>query len=186
MRTTLTIALIMLAATPVLAEPLSGKAAKKALFAAKGAAVEMLPGSGLSAEDQTILTSVATQQPYYGAIAVSPDDGLLAESTVAAANYHDTAAAQAVALAECEAKKTGSQPCVIAALIRPEGYEPRDLSLSRDATAGFRADYAGRGGALAISAATGAWGLGKGADAALAACAAKAAGITDCNVVIAD
>ncbi len=187
MKASLTVALVMLTATAAMAEPLTGRAAKKLLFPAKVAAqAEMLPSSGLSAEDQTILAAVASQQPYYGAIAISPEDGLLAESTIAAANHHDTAAAEVAALAQCEAKRTGAVPCVIAALIRPEGYEARDLSLSRDATAAVRADYPAKGGALAISAATGAWGLGKGADAALAACTAKAAEITDCAVVIAD
>ncbi len=187
MKASLTVALMMLTATAAIAEPMSGRAAKKLLFPAKAAVqAEMLPSSGLSAEDQTILASVATQQPYYCAIAISPEDGLLAESTVAAANYHDTAAAEVAALAQCEAKRTGATPCVIAALIRPEGYEARDLSLSRDASAAFRADYPAKRGALAISGTTGAWGLGQGADAALAACAAKGAEITDCAVVIAD
>ncbi len=174
-----------LMALPAMAEPLTEKAARKVLFAPKGAAVEMMAGSGLSEQDQAVLALVAAQQPYYGAIAISPDEGMMSEATVAAANYHDTAAAEAAALAECDAKKTGGAACVIAALIRPEGYEARPLQLSVDATTALRGDYPGKGGALAISGLTGAWGIGQGADAALSACAAKT-GATDCIVVVQD
>jgi len=185
MKAALALTLALLSSTSLAAEPLTAKAARKALFPAKGAAVEMKADAGLAEPDQTVLTLVAAQQPYYGAIAISPDDGLMSEATVAAANYHDTAAAEVAALADCNARKAGAAGCVIAALIRPEGYEPRSLHLSRDATAAFRADYPGAGGALAISALTGAWGLGRGAEAAVADCAAKA-GATDCVVVVQD
>lgn len=167
------------------AAPLTERDARKLMFAPKRLAVEMRPDSGLSAQDQTVLESVAAQQPYYGAIAISPDEGLMSEATVAAANYHDTAAAESAALAECDAKKTGSSPCVIAALIRPEGHEARALQLSLDATVALRADYPAKGGALAISAMTGAWGIGVGAEAALASCALRP-GATDCAVVVQD
>ncbi|MGL6212114.1 MAG: 5-aminolevulic acid synthase [Paracoccaceae bacterium] len=186
MKAALVLILLTLPASMALAEPLTGKAAKKLLYPAKtGAVVEMLAGSGLSAEDQTVLATVAAQQPWFGAIAISPDEGMMSEATVAAANYHDVAAAGAAAITDCNAKKKGQADCVVATLIRPEGYEPRALSLSLDATAGFRADYPGKGGAMAISAGTGAWGIAEGAEAALAACAAKG-GATDCAVVIAD
>ena len=169
----------------LLAAPLSGKDARKLVITAKTAVVEVMLDAGLSAPDQTALGLVGAQQPYYGAIAISPGDGLLSEATVAAANYHDTAAAQIAALAECDAKKTTPAACVIAALIRPDGYAPRALQLSVDATTALRKDYPGKGGALAISAQTGAWGIGAGADAATAACAAKG-GATDCAVVVQD
>jgi len=185
MKHALALALMVLSAPLAQADPLTGKAAKKLLFAPKGAAVEMLPGARLPEQDQIVLESVAAQQPFYGAIAISPDEGLMSEATVASANYHDTAAAEAAALAECNAKKTAAPPCVIAALIRPDGYTARALTLSFDATTGFRADYPGKGGALAISALTGAWGIGAGAEAALTACAARK-GAIDCAVVIAD
>ena len=186
MKTALTIALTILIATSAGADPLTGKTAKKLLFAPDAAEAEMLPGSGLSEQDQTVLKSVAEAQPYYGAIAISPDEGLMSEATVAAADYHDTAAAEAVALAECNAKKTGAAPCVTAALIRPKGWEAREVQLSQTATTGYRDDYAGKGGALAVSAATGAWGIGKGYDAALTACAGAEGKVTDCAVLIAD
>jgi hypothetical protein len=185
MKAALALTSALVFASGAFAEPLTNKAARKALFAVKVASVEMMADSGLPEQDQTVLASVAAQQPYYGAIAISPDEGLLSEATVAAANYHDTAAAESAALADCNAKKTGITPCVIAALIRPDGYEPRDLQLSQDATVAFRKDYPGNGGALAISALTGAWGMGKGTEAAIATCAAKA-GATDCMVVVQD
>ena len=185
MKAALTLTLILLSATTALAEPLTGKAAKKLLFPVKGASVDMRPDSGLSEQDQTVLGTVAAQQPYYGAIAISPGEGLMSEATVAAANYHDTAAAEAAALADCNGKKKAKAPCVIAALIRPDGYEARPLQLSLDATTAFRKDYDGMGSALAISAATGGWGIAQGAEAAVAACAAKA-GAKDCTVVVAD
>lgn len=185
MKAALAMMLGLLCAAAVHAEPMTAKAARKTVIVAKTAAVEVMANVGLSAQDQTALELVGVQQPYYGAIAISPGDGLMSEATVAAANYHDTTAAQSVALAECDAKKTKPPPCVIAALIRPEGYEVRALQLSVDATAALRKDFPGNDGALAISAQTGAWGLGKGADAAITACAAKG-GATDCAVVVQD
>ena len=185
MKSALTLMLILASASMTLAEPLTGSAAKKVLFPLKGTSIEMRADSGLSEQDQAILAAVAAQQPYYGAIAISPADGMMSEATVAAANYHDTAAAEAAALAECNSKKAGDVGCVIAALIRPEGYVVRPIQLSLDATAAFRKDYPRRGGALAISSATGSWGIGKGAEAAMSACAAKT-GAADCAVVIAN
>jgi len=186
MKTLLVLALMLGAATGALADPITGKEAKRLLFSPKGVEALARPEAGLSKQDQAVLASVAGTQPYYGAIAVSPDEGLMSEATVAAANFHDTAAAEVVALAECNAKKTGAAACVIAALLLPKGWEPRDILLSQDATAGFRADYAGKGAALAVSAGTGAWGIGPGPDAALAACAGAEAAVEDCAVLIAD
>ncbi len=185
MKSVFALTVMLVSATGLCAEPMTGKDARKALIGGKASEAELAADSGLSDEDKTVLVAVATQQPYYGAIAISPGDGLLSEATVAAANFHDTAAAERAALADCNAKKTAAEDCVIAALIRPKGHEQRDLQLSLDATAAFDADYAGKGGALAVSVVTGAWGLGQGAEAAIAACAAKA-GATDCAVVIAD
>ena len=165
------------------AEVLNGKTAKAALFAPVKAEVEILADAGLPDDQAKALEMVGGQQPYYGAIAISPDEGLMSEATVAAANYHDTEAASKVALAECNAKKTGKAPCVVAALIRPKGWEARDLQLSSDATAGFKADY--KDGALAVSNSTGAWGVGADDAAALAACAALKDQTKDCVVVIA-
>ena len=131
-------------------------------------------GDGLSEYDFT---------SYYAAIAISPDEGLMSEATVAAANYHTVEAASAVALSECNAKKQGAADCVVVALVRPEGWQAQPLQLSSDATAAL-ADYAG--GAMAVSAATGSWGLGDTPEAAVAACVDRNAAATDCAAVIAD
>jgi len=168
--------------------PVDGKTARSMLFPATGAEVEMIAQDFLPEDQAVMLASVGAQQPYYGAIAVSPDEGIMVEATVAAANYHDVTAASAVALADCNAKRLGARPCVIVALIRPVGWGDRPLKLSAAASEGFANDYKGRGAmALAISASTGLWGFAKGkgaVDASVAACAGGQA--EDCAVVIAD
>lgn len=185
----LTAVLAFAAAQGANAEAVNGKAAKKTLFSAEGASVQVMKQAFLADDQAQILGSVALQQPYYGAIAVSPDEGLMSEATIAAANYHSVEAASAAAAAGCDAARKGAAPCVIVALVRPKGWEARPLQLSADATAAFRKDYSGKGGALAVSAGTGAWGMAKGngaAEAAIAACAAKLTGPNDCAVVVAD
>lgn len=172
-----------------MAEVLTGKAAKKALFAGSEVAVEVTKHRFLVDQQPQIVATVASQQPYYGAIAVSPDEGLMSEATLAAANYHSVEAASVAALAGCDAARKGAAPCVIVALVRPKGWEARPLQLSADATAAFRKEYDGKGAALAVSASTGTWGMAKGANApaaALAACAAKLAGQDDCTVIVMD
>lgn len=172
------------------AEPVDGKSARAMLYSPKGTDVEVVPQPFLSDADLKIIETVAGQQKYYAAMAVSPDEGLVAEATVAAANYHDTEVAVSVALAGCDAARTGTTPCVVVALVRPKGWEPQVLQLSVDATEGMRKDYAGAKApkGFARSAETGRWGMGQGegaAEAALAACAAEAK-TADCELVIAD
>ena len=171
------------------AEVLTGKAAKKALFSGADVAVQVMKQAFLVDNQAEVLGTVAAQQPYYGAIAVSPDEGLMSEATIAAANYHSVEAASVAALAGCDAARKGEVPCVIVALVRPKGWEVRPVQMSSEATTAFRKDYAGKGGALAVSAATGTWGMAKGANAAAAAvtaCASKLTGANDCIVIIAD
>ena len=175
------------------AQVIDGRAAKKALFDGDKIGVQVMKQSFLVDSQTDILASVAKQQPYYGAIAVSPDEGLMSEATIAAANYHNVEAASVAALAGCDAARKGQQACVIVAIVRPRGWEARPIQLSSDATAAFAKDYGGKGAALAVSASTGAWAMAHGAgagDAAIAACAAKLtganAGQTDCAVIIAD
>lgn len=170
-------------ACPALAQSVTGDQAASLLFAPAPAAVE-IDGQGVLAKDEAkMLAMVAQDQPYYAAIAISPDEGLMSEATIAAANHHTIEAASVAALAECNAKKKGAADCVIVAFVRPDGWEARPLQLSMSATQDF-ANYTG--GALAISAATGAWGMGGSADEAIAACAAKQQAATDCAVAIAD
>ncbi len=171
------------------AEPIAAAAAKSMLFDAAEAQVQIISGGPLSEDEAKLLTVVVADQPFFGAIAVSPDEKLLeSKATIAVANFHSTEAASAEALRQCDALRTGKSACVVVALIRPKGWEKRSLSLSSDATAGFVKDYPKSAGALAISGSTGAWGIAVGpgaADAAVKACAAKSAD-TDCRVVVAD
>lgn len=163
-------------------EAVTGDAAAQALYDAKAAEVEMA-GQDLLPKDQAkVLKMVARDQPYYAAIAISPDEGLMSEATVALANFHSVEAASTAALAECNARKKGAAECVIAAVVRPEGWQAGAVQLSSDATAAFKSGY--EGGAMAVSDATGSWGIGADDAAAVAACAANNAKATDCAVVI--
>jgi hypothetical protein len=182
--------MLILAGLPcaALAQPMTGEAVAPLLFAPTGAEVELLPAPFLPADQAELLKTVGATQPYYGAIAVSPDEGIMVEATVAAANHHSTDAASAAALAACDAKRKGATPCAVVALIRPAGWKAQPFQLSAAATEGF-ADYAKvrRDKALAISPATGAWGQAKGRDAsakAVADCAGKAEAAQDCVVVV--
>lgn len=168
------------------AAPMTGKQAKAALFAPGKAEVEILAEAGLPEDQAAALTMVAGDQAYYGAIAIAPDEGLMSEATVAAANFHDIETAKTAALAGCEAKKKAGAACVIAGLIRPKGWKDTGFSLSSDATEAFK-DYDKKAGVMAISPLTGAFGLAKGDAAgplAIEACAAKNKAATDCAVVV--
>ena len=182
-------ALLVALAQGSVAEVLTGKAAKRVLFSGDAVAVQVMKQAFLVDNQAEILGSVASQQPYYGAIAVSPKEGLMSEATIAAANYHSVEAASAAALAGCDAARKEDAPCVIVAFVRPKGWEARAIQMSFDATTAFRKDYGGKGAALAVSAASGSWGMAKGSnagDAAIAACAAKLQGANDCTVILQD
>jgi hypothetical protein len=175
-------------AAQAVAQPLDGRTARDALFITQDSTTALV--SGVLPEDQaSLLAQVTAGQAFYGAVAISPDAGLMAEATVAAVNHHSVEAAAAAAVRDCNAKKTGKADCVVAAIIRPKGWaEGRALQLSATATAAFRADYGRRGArALAMSPATGAFGMAQGdgaAAAALADCARD--GASDCVVAVAD
>lgn len=159
----------------------SGDAAAGALYDPKATEVEMTPDL-LPSDQAKVLKMVARDQLYYAAIAISPDEGLMSEATVAAANYHSVEAASAAALVECNAKKKGAADCAVAAIVRPEGWQPAAVQLSSDATAGFQASY--DAGAMAISVLTGSWGIGADDVAAVGACAERNPNATDCAVVV--
>lgn len=165
---------------PVSAQTVRGDDAMALLYVPKVAEVVITEGA-LPKDEAKMLAMVAKDQPYYAAIAISPDEGLMSEATMAAANHHTVEAASGIALAQCNAKKKGAADCVIVATVRPEGWEARPLQLSSSATEDF---VANQGAALALSAATGAWGIGASPDEALAACAAKQEAATDCTVAI--
>ena len=188
MRVRFGLVLALCCATGAVAQ-VTGRDAKAALFKGAEAEVDLRPEAGLPPDQAATLVMVGAGQPYYGAIAISPDEGLMSEATVAAANHHTVQAAEIAAKLACDAKKTGASPCVVAALIRPLGWEARPLMLSADATEGLRKDYPAKGGALAISPATGAWSIAQGDGAvqtAVGSCNVKAGAVADCVLAVQD
>jgi hypothetical protein len=161
--------------------------ARGLVFAEDGAVEwEVIPDPAIDPADAATLEVLPTlqRQPYYAALALAPEAGLASETTVLMANFHDEDSARAAALAACEANRDGSgAPCIVALVIRPEGWEPgRPLQLSAQATAALQNEYRAlprRSRVMAISPATGRWGVGEGAEAAIAACAAP-----DCVPVV--
>lgn len=185
---------LALAATlplPALADPVDSAAAQTQLYIGAQVEVIQVDMSGLSAEETTLLTTIAASQKFYAALAFAPALGIMAEPTMLAANHHSPESARAAALAGCNERRGRSgRACVIALEVRPTGWEARDLSLSADATAGFDTDYRPRRGnrALAASPSTGQWGIGRGrsaTDDAMSACQGTPA-VSDCVILIAD
>ena len=139
-------------------------------------------------------------QKYYEAMAVSPDEGMQAQSASLATGYHSVRAARAAAVAACNArKKAESADCVVVAEFVPKGYKPGKarITLSWAATEAFRKyRRGGKPRAFAISPATGAFGQAVRAASpegartkALAICrdgVAKAGAQDDCRVISAD
>ncbi|WP_417598375.1 5-aminolevulic acid synthase [Pararhodobacter oceanensis] len=172
------------------ADPVDTGAAREQLYRADRVEVVRYHTSGLDEEELQVLTTVAQSQKYYAALAFAPEAGIMAEPTVMSANFHNIEAAREAALSTCNERRSGGARCVIAMEVRPQGWEPRDLQLSADATTHFNDDYRRATGtrAFAISASTGQWGvaLGDGAqDEAVTACQGET-NVSDCAVVIAD
>ena len=177
------------------AQPVAGEAAAGMLFAPEQAEVRVLDKSFLKPEDARILAQVGQTQKYYGAIAISPEEGLVSEATVAAANYHDVETAGAVALEGCNARRTiGQAPCEVVAEIRPKGWSPQPLQLSSDATQSYVKSYRDQNGpkVFAISRETGQWAMAMGQDAAeiaLAGCRLRSGekgGTAACSIAVRD
>jgi hypothetical protein len=171
---------------PALAQDLPNlREARRLVFAERGAVeVEVIDHDSLSDTDRAILQSpqLSGAVSYYGAIAIAPGMGLASEATVAAANFHDEENARRVALDGCEAQRSSGPACIVVLVVRPEGWEPgRSLQLNTEATAALRGDYRrlGRSRAMAISEATGQWGIGADEETAVANC-----GQDDCRVVV--
>lgn len=177
------VAVVLAGAT--MADPVTAKQAKKALFAPVKAEVVIMPEANLPEDQAKTLEMAGATQAYYGAIAMSPEDGLLTEATVLAANYHNTEAASVAALADCNAKKKGKSDCVVVAIIRPKGWKDSEFQLSSDATAAVKTELK-KSMVMAISQSTGAWAIGADDAAAVEACAAKNERASDCAVVIAN
>lgn len=181
------------------AQTVNESTARNALFAPRGLDVRFVNTEQLSDTDRALLPALEREMErsdqvfYYGATALAPDEGFMSNTNQIAANHHSLAAAEAAALAACNAARQSSTPCIVVGHILPRRYEPgRAIQLGQAATADFRRSYRrGRGPkAFAISPSTGQWGIGKGngaAEAALSACAnQRQGGATDCNIIIKD
>lgn len=170
--------------------PLDPDTAREALFRGARIEVTVLPEPFVTEADARALVAVGQQQPYYGAIAAAPDEGVMAQSLMLAANHHSVAAAAVAARAGCDARRQGGAPCVVVAEIRPRGWEARAIGLSMAATAVVLGDLRrlDRPRAMAIAPDTGAFAFGGGAGAAetaLAECRAAAGGAA-CTLAVAD
>lgn len=186
------LATIVAFSQPASAAPLKGTDAQAMLFSGEGVKVAINQGAGLSETDAKTLRILVESNGfnYYGAIAFSPDDGIMSESLQGAFNYHDVNNASRVAIAACNAaKKPASRPCIVGAQVFPSGYKPGRFQISQAATAEFGRYLQTEGArALAISASTGGFGFGAGASAEAAALQAcrKEAKRNDCRVVVKD
>ena len=182
-------------AMPAWSEVIDTTSARKQLFSTRGQSTQ-LAGALTDPERATIVALIPlmaqqlrTPVKYYSSIAYSPDQGLVSDALQGAFNFHTTQAADTAAIAACNrAQKKGSKRCQLAARIVPKKYKPRDLTLSYDATAGFTRTFrrAKSPKSFAISAVSGAWGMGKSDAEAMAECEISAAGAQDCQVVIRD
>lgn len=190
----LLVAVFIMAAGSAAAEPVSGRDAGRLLFDAGQSRV--IVSSRLDERGQEmvrLMVPLMEQQlgrklDYYGAIAMSPDEGFQSEASQSALNYHGVAAADAAALSACNAnRRSGTRGCILAARILPAGYEERSLTLSTNATRALRDTYARARApkALAASVSTGAFAVGR-PDEALAACQRSARGAGDCAIVVRD
>lgn len=190
-----TAAVILLGATAgFTADVLDGKAAKKMLFSPSGSEFVIQTQDFMVEADVAMLNAMSGMDAfksvlYYGAVAVSPDDGIVHKATVATADYHSLGAAQNAAISECNGLREGAAVCVVAAHITPKKYAERNLQLSATATVAFKKTYLrGKGPkAFAISPSQGRFGISKtddAAEAAIAICATD--GAKDCLVVIQD
>lgn len=125
----------------------------------------------------------------YGAVAISPDEGLAVEWLSGVSQHHSLDAARAAAVTYCNGKKkSGSAGCVVVAEVSPRGAKPgAALSLSQEANEALRKDYRKLQSpkAFAISPSRGAFGFDRGdGGRALEACGRS--GATDCRIVVAD
>lgn len=183
MRPALTIFAFYLLAAPAVAQgTVDQAAAKRLLFDGRDSQLAIVQVPFLTETDIATLQAMpqAAQLKYYGALAADPTKGLQSDATQAAFNFHTLEAARAAALRACGAG------CVIVAEVRPRGYAPgRALSLNQDATRAIEGRAFRRAGsdpAVAISPATGSWGLGGTPGEAVGKCAAQ--GASDCNVAV--
>jgi hypothetical protein len=195
MRVLSLVVLILVLAAPTRAEAIDTKSARKQLYPTKGLSTR-LADALTDSERATIVALIPLMEQqlrspvkYYSSIAYSPDQGLVSDALQGAFNFHTTEAADAASIAACnKVRAKGTKPCQLAARILPKKYKPRDLTLSYDATEAFNRSFRREKApkSFAISATSGAWGVGKTDATAIASCEKDAAGAGDCRVVIHD
>ncbi|MEM9583961.1 MAG: 5-aminolevulic acid synthase [Pseudomonadota bacterium] len=202
MKTLTFCAAFVLIASSALAEPLSFKEARKALPRANAKpVVEMFQANipetdkarlgGTDKSVEKLLRTLGTTVPAYGAVAISPSEGLFVEWLNGAGQFHSLAAARAAALDYCDSnRKRGSAPCEIVVLVTPKGAKAdAALTLSGPANAALRKDYRKLQApkAFAISEKTGNFGFARGdGGRALSRCEAGGQGASDCKIVVSD
>lgn len=172
-----------------MAEPLGFKQARGVVIDTGKTVAIVKSVSFLGEKELNILKGLRESIPFYGAVAISPTEGLYVEWINASGQFHSRAAAQAAAMAHCEAnRKPASDKCVVVLEVVPRGWkEGLALTLSAPAASALRKSYRKlpKPRAFAISDATGDFGLARGDGArAIADCAKK--GASDCRIVVAD
>ncbi len=187
---------------PAAAETLSFKEARKALPRANAKASITFDAAAVPAADRAkieaggqplekLLGQLGASIPAYGALAISPSEGLFVDWLNGAGQFHSIGDARAAALAYCNGKrKGGSAKCVLLVEVMPRGSSEEDVfSLSGPANAALRGAYRKLKSpkAFAISAKTGNFGFDRGdGGRALDACAVAGKGAKDCRIVVVD
>lgn len=188
----------LVTAAPALAQQVvDARAAQRQLFNERRSELIVHPQAAVDPRFMAVLSNrqqadrLLSEIPYYGAIAISPDEGLVMNAIVSVGNYHSFATASAAALTLCNRQRaSGTRPCVVVAEIRPRNWQARAFQLSAGATAIFRREYRRARGprAFAVSPGSGGYGIGRGEGAEAAAVGAcnAAGGVTDCRIAIRD
>ena len=173
------------------AESLSFKEARKMLPKGGRTVAELPDTSFLDKKQQAIVMSLKDTIPYFGALALSPDEGLFVDWLNASGQHHSLKAARVAALKHCDANRNkSSAECVVVLEVSPKGAEAgAALSLSAEAAEALRGDYRKLKGpkSFAISDTQGTFGFAAGdGPKALDACIKAGSGAEDCRVVVAD
>lgn len=187
---------------PAISEPLTFKEARKALPRAKAKPVitvfeEVVPAAdkaqleGARQKLKDVLKTMGQSVPSYGAVAISPDEGLFVEWLNGAGQFHSLASARQAALSYCNDKrKRSSAKCALVVEVSPKGAKAdAPISLSGPANAALRGAYRKLQApkAFAISDKTGNFGFERGdGGRALEACRRAGDGASDCRIVVAD
>lgn len=171
------------------AEPLSFSEARKVALDTKRTVAVVTDVSFLEEKELNILKGLRETIPFYGAVALSPSEGLYVEWVNASGQFHSREGARQAALAHCEDnRKPESQSCVVVLEVLPRGAkDDLALTLSGPAASALRKEYRKleKPRAFAISDKTGNFGFARGDGArAISGCASQ--GATDCRIVVAD